>query len=87
MPKPIERQRKTFRISVALLRRLEKRAREEEVSLNQLLNRLLESALPERAPLEGMLEVARRAEARRGKSAPRERQFTKDELHEDDRSG
>ena len=85
MPKSIERRNKTFRIGVSLLRRLEKRARQEEVSLNQLLDRLLESALPESAPLERMLDVARRADARRGKAAPRERQFTKDELHEDDR--
>ncbi len=85
MPKRMERRNKTFRIGVPLLRRLERRAREEEISLNQLVDRLLESAVPDRAPLERMLEVARRADARRGSVAPRERQFSKDELHEDDR--
>ena len=85
MARRIERRNKTFRIGLPLLRRLERRAKEEEISLNQLVDRLLEAAVPDRDPLERMLEVVRRADARRGGPAPRARPFTKDELHQDDR--
>jgi len=80
----IEYRNKTFRMRTELLRRLERRAAEEEVSLNQLVARLLEQGVPEHNPVARMIELARQMSRRRGRPLPPYRPFTKDELHGDD---
>jgi hypothetical protein len=73
---------KTLRLRADLLRRLEERAALQEVSVNELIYRILDANVPARDPVDAMIEIAERADRQRGGAAPRARQFTKEELHE-----
>jgi hypothetical protein len=75
---------KTLRLRADLLRRLEKRAASQEVSVNELIYRILDANVPAQDPVEAMIQIADQADRQRGGPAPRARQFTKEELHEHD---
>jgi hypothetical protein len=75
---------KTLRLRADLLRRLEDRAASEEVSVNELIYRILDANVPARDPVEAMIEIAEQADRQRGGAAPPARQFSKEELHEHD---
>ena len=75
---------KTLRLRADLLRRIEDRAASQEVSVNELIYRILDANVPARDPIDAMIEIAEQADRQRGGPAPRARHFTKEELHEHD---
>ncbi|MFL5368852.1 MAG: hypothetical protein ACJ78Z_01580 [Myxococcales bacterium] len=75
---------KTLRLRADLLRRLEKRAASQEVSVNELIYRILDANVPAHNPVEAMIDIAEQADRQRGGPAPAVRQFTKEEIHEHD---
>jgi len=75
---------KTLRLRADLLRRLEQRAASQEVSVNELIYRILDANVPARDPVDAMIEIAEQADRQRGGPAPKARPFSKEELHERD---
>ena len=73
---------RTFRLKAETVQRLERRARERNLSPNAALEELVEAALPAVDPVAGLEELAREADRKRGRPAAKWRGFTRDELHE-----